>query len=187
VFQDFPEADAAERAAARVHEQPRRRASFQQLPPRLRRIPPESSRSLLADRHEPLLASFRRRSVVLVEVQVGEPDATSSLTRRPVAYSSSIIARSEGRASSSRRVARSACRLVDRQEPRERGPGPRRTEIAAGCCRDAGRYEKAVEAAHRRDGAGHRPRGQPAPALFANEHFEALPVQRLDGPAGAGA
>ena len=72
LFENFPESDAAERSAARVHEQTRRGPAFEQrLAPPSARILRHPRRRLAANRHQPFLAALAdARRVLLVQVEV---------------------------------------------------------------------------------------------------------------------
>src|SRR5437867_13163789 len=75
-LENLPEADAAERTAARVEEQTRRRPPAQQPAACVRLIPPDPDARLVADRHQPLLAALADAGqVVLLEMQIGHPYA----------------------------------------------------------------------------------------------------------------
>src|SRR2546428_10717155 len=80
-FEDLPEADARQRAAPRVDKQdlanPARSANgANQLRPRLAMVPANPVRGLLADWNQPLLTALPyARHVLLIEVEIGQPDA----------------------------------------------------------------------------------------------------------------
>src|SRR5262245_49696685 len=76
VFQDLPEADAAERSASSVDEQAGRRAPLHQTGPPVALIAPYPRCGLFANRDQPFLISLAdTRQIVLVKVQVGTSHA----------------------------------------------------------------------------------------------------------------
>jgi len=185
-FRIFPEATAAERAP-RASRTAAASASFSKSR-RDWRHTAGSSRSPARDSARALLASFRLRSVVLVRSRSAAERRTSSAHAQAGSRnSSSNIAGREGRASSSRRVARSECRHRSTGTSGAAGPGPRGRRIVGGAAvEDAGRVRESVEAAppprRRATDRGASPRRR----CFRDEHFEGHAGQRLvTVPAGA--
>ena len=73
--EDLPEADAAQRPAARIQEQPRRLAFLQQFAPGAGLIFPYPFCGLLANRHDPFFAALSDAGEVrLVETEIREAD-----------------------------------------------------------------------------------------------------------------
>ena len=112
----------------------------------------------------------------------------SSDTRIPVAYSSSIIARSRSpRGVVDVRLCDQRVDIVERQALRQRRPGARRTQVVGRILRQAFvDYQETEEAADGGDRARHRPRRQPRGHLLANERLEVPPVECLHRDADAG-
>ena len=181
-FQDLPEPDAAERAAARVQEDARRRAAASapgQRRPRVLQVARRPGGRLVADRDEPLLAALPdARQVVFVEMQIRDPDAdelgdahaggVEQLEHR-------AVAQAERRRDVGLRDER--VHLLEREERRQRRPRARAAaDPPPGCARGGGRRRESDRSREWR-----RPR---APPSAARGPASSAGGRRLRAPAG---
>ncbi len=112
--EDLPEPDPRQaRAAARIHEQPRRRALLQQRRPALFHVARHPRRRLVAERHEPLLAALAGgREIAAFEVEVLRLQVRRAPTRAGRWHRAPRSTRDRaGRAAPTHRAPRAACRL----------------------------------------------------------------------------
>ena len=183
-LQDFPEPHARQPgAAARVDEQPRRRAAFQQRRPRFRQVARQPGGRLIADGHQPLLAALAAAGEIpAFEIHIllaqahhlrdPQPRGVQQFDQRAIAHPSGL-----------RRVGglQQPVNLLHREELRQRFPGPRRLQIAGRVVLAMpGKYEIPIKAAN----AGHRPRHRSRRPPLAHQQahvlFERTAIQPLD-------
>ncbi len=190
-FQNFPEPDAAERAAPHVHEQSRRRPFAGTSPGHERRtsIALEAADplgGLVADRDQPLFVALADAGEVIgVEMQIGRADADQlghTHARRVEHFDHRAISQ----ATRCRDIGRGeqGIHLFDREKRRQRRPGTRRTKVFGGVLLEVPiERQVAIETADGGHAARHGTRRQSAGHLLPHERFERRAIQVLDAPA----